>query len=93
MLYQQERFGMEQTRKHFTQDYLLEEIRNSFRKGLKREHLEDSKKAEFSNLDCLMAGLSVFTFKYPSLLQFDNDRREKKTLIHNLKNLFKIKNL
>jgi len=84
---------MEQTRKHFTQDYLLEEVRDSFRKGLKREHLEDSKKAEFSNLDCLMAGLSVFTFKYPSLLQFDHDRREKKTLIQNLKNLFKIKNV
>jgi len=40
LLYQQERFGMEQTRKHFTQDYLLEEVRNSFRKGLNREHLE-----------------------------------------------------
>ena len=48
---------MEQTRKHFTQDYLLEEVRKSFSKGLKREQLEDSKKAEFSNLDCLMGVL------------------------------------
>lgn len=84
---------MEQTRRHFTQDYLLKEVRESLKKGLKRERFEDSKKAEFSNLDCLMAGLSVFTFKYPSLLKFDQDRIRNNLLKQNLKNLFQIENV
>ena len=84
---------MQQTRKHFSQDYLIDEVRDSFSKGLKRHQLQDSKKAEFSHLDCLMAGLTVFTFKYPSLLQFDQARTKDLVLNTNLKNLFKLENV
>lgn len=53
-LYKQEYFAMGQARKHFSQDYLLEEVRKLLGKGLKKEQVKDSKKAAFSNLDCLM---------------------------------------
>ena len=38
--------------------------------------------------DCLMSGLAVFSLKYPSLLQFEDDKSENSLLQHNLKMLF-----
>lgn len=40
--------------------------------------------------DILMAGLAVFMFKYPSLLEFEEDSRRKPSLTHNLRNLFRV---
>ena len=40
--------------------------------------------------DSLMSGLAVFALKFPSLLKFEEAKKEDKTLIHNLKTLFKI---
>jgi hypothetical protein len=38
--------------------------------------------------DCIMSGLAIFSLKYPSLLQFEEDKTAEKTLRHNLKSLF-----
>jgi hypothetical protein len=48
--------------------------------------------AKISLLDCLMSGVAMFSLKYPSLLQFDNDCRHDKLLQHNLRTLFGINN-
>ena len=40
-----------------------------------------------------MAGLAVFAFKYPSLLQFDHALKENATLLANLKRLFTLTDL
>ncbi len=37
-----------------------------------------------------MSGLAIFALKFPSLLKFEQAQQEDKTLIHNLKTLFKI---
>jgi len=39
--------------------------------------------------DCLMSGLAIFSLKFPSLLQFDHAKEEKR-IKHNLKNLYQI---
>jgi hypothetical protein len=39
---------------------------------------------------CLMAGLSIFWLKYPSLLQFEKERKENEPLIGNLEILYNI---
>jgi len=50
----------------------------------------DTSKNAMPIKDCLLSGLAVFSFKYPSLLQYDNDRQHTET---NLKNLFKVGSL
>jgi hypothetical protein len=64
---------MQQTRPQFTHEELLSTVRKSFTQGLKRHGptTNTTKGLEFTNLECLMAGLAVFTFKFPSLLKFD----------------------
>jgi hypothetical protein len=44
----------------------------------------------FSLDDSLMAGLAIFSLKFPSLLQFDQSRESDKLLQSNLKNLFNL---
>jgi hypothetical protein len=58
------------------------------------ESIPDSKthRSGIRQADCLMSGLALFSLKYPSLLQFDNDRIDG-AIDHNLKSLFKIKQI
>lgn len=79
---------MKQTRKYFTQDALLEAVRANISKGLKRHKVQEVAKSSFSNLDCLMSALALFSFKFPSLLKFDQARGQEKVLAQNLKTLF-----
>ncbi len=70
-------------------DDLLEITRNCF------SEIKDDvvRKRNFRGIplaDCLMSGLAVFTLKYPSLLQFDDDQPSKQ-FINNMKNLFGVK--
>lgn len=81
---------MKQTRPQFTHDALLEVVRKSFQAGLKTAEISEKPGNKFSNLDCLMAGLAVFTFKFSSLLKFDEAREQKCWLRDNLTRLFKI---
>ena len=77
---------MNSTRTQFSQDYLIESIREEFKKNLK--NVISSKELEQSTLDCLMSGLAVFVFKHPSLLDFEKTYKESALLRDNLKRLF-----
>ncbi len=39
-------------------------------------------------VDCLMSALAMFSFKYPSMLQFEEDKSSEQALRTNLRNLF-----
>jgi hypothetical protein len=82
--------SMKQTRSQFTHDELLNLVRKEILASIKAEKIEDANGCTFSNADCLMSGLAVFTFKYPSLLKFDEARHSDKLLKGNLKNLFQL---
>jgi hypothetical protein len=85
---------VERTRQDFKHDSLLVSIRNSLTTGLKRTKKSSSApNAEFSHVDCLMSCLAAFTFKFPSLLQFDRAKSEDEHIKASLRNLFKINNV
>ena len=48
------------------------------------------KQCQIPLVDCLMSGLAVFGLKFPSLLQFSDDREAEITK-HNLETLYKVK--
>lgn len=66
---------MKETRPAFTHDSLLTVVKESLEKGLKLADIKDNPAYDSSNIDCLIAGLAVFTFKFPSLLKFDEMRQ------------------
>jgi hypothetical protein len=70
---------MEQTRKHFTQDYLVQTIREAIRQKLEvsTQHKATAAKWITATLDSLLSALAMFSFKFPSLLQFDQACRGK----------------
>jgi hypothetical protein len=74
----------------FSYDDLVSDIAKAFETGLKREGIMESKKSDYSNLECLLSGLAVFAFKSASLLQFDHSLKSNRTLLGNLKTLFNI---
>ena len=82
---------MKQTRPAFTHDALLETVKHAIEDGLKAAGIKDNPDASFSNIDCIMAGLAVFTFKFPSLLKFDEARQNHIWARTNLTQLFQIK--
>ena len=58
-------------RKDLSAPGLLQSVRQVF------SQVEDARNSrEFSLTDCLMSGLAVFGLKYPSLLQFDQNKRQ-----------------
>lgn len=62
---------------------LLITVKDSFHKVNETKKHSDSS----STVDCLMAGLAMFSLKMPSLLQFNNQRNED-TIKHNLQTLY-----
>jgi hypothetical protein len=60
---------MKTMRKHLYLPGLLERARAQFEKI--RDPLEGKTRYSLSN--CLMSGLEMFSLKYPSLLQFNDD--------------------
>ena len=60
--------------------YMMETVQSVFKKVS-----SDTANSGIAIEDCLMSGLALFSLKYPSLLQFDNDR---KRIAQNMKNLF-----
>jgi hypothetical protein len=82
---------MEQTGKHFTQDNIIRSVR-----GAVQRKLEVIKKGKDKGdivgrvLDSVMSGLAMFSFKFPSLLQFDHLRRSEDRRCENLSRLFGI---
>ena len=70
-------------------DKLINIVRGSF------NQIPDISKNEssFSLTDFLMSGFSLFNLKYPSLLQFDSDRKMDPIHAENLKVLYGIENI
>lgn len=70
----------------FSHDSIVDKVN-----GLLLGRFAPSKDGEISDVDCLMTGLAMFRFKFPSMLQFDRAHREDKVLRSNLRKLFHIK--
>lgn len=78
---------MERTRKHFSQDVLIDSAKQAISKSLSVHHKKDPVNG-MSTIDCIMSALAVFTFKAPSLLQFDEKFRLDVMRRANIKRLF-----
>jgi hypothetical protein len=74
-------------RKNLSTKSLLKFISNYF---MTVEDKERKRSCHYSLKDCLMAGLAIFGLKYPSLLQFEKERKENEPLIGNLERLYNI---
>jgi hypothetical protein len=68
---------------------MLVKIRSIFEKVPEPARDPRGIKSEISLSDCLMSGVAVFGLKFPSLLQFDEER-EDETIRHNLKTLYHV---
>lgn len=84
---------MNQTRKYFSQDELLDEVSQALQEGLTKHQVPDIDQSAFSNVDCLKSGIALFTFKFPSLLKFDNAREHCQVFKNNMKRLFQVKTI
>ncbi len=75
-------------RRHLSMPGLLSSVRTTF------ASIPDTVRYRaYSLSDCLMAGLALFTLKYPSLRQFDKQARSEEVdpiVAHNLKALFTV---
>jgi len=76
-------------KKHLSAKGLLTQIRKSFSKIKDPEKGKGSRSPNFSLVDCLMSGLAIFSLKFPSLLQFDQ-QRNKEIIQHNLNSLYQV---
>jgi len=75
-------------RKHLSADGLLEIVWHY----LLNKKFSESEKSKFSWQDCIMSGLAIFGLKFPSLLQFENEKDEP-FIARNLRKLYRIKNI
>jgi hypothetical protein len=84
---------MSHLRAMLSADGLFGQVHEKFQEVRASKKLEEPKKERSTTIplvDCLMSGLAVFSLKYPSLLQFEDDKRENEILQHNLKTLFHV---
>lgn len=72
-------------RKHLSADGLHQAVRNS----LYKEKLPKLSRSDISWQDCIMSGLAIFGLKFPSLLQFENNKGNA-VIKRNLKNLYHV---
>lgn len=80
---------MHQTRPRFTHDHLLVETKSAIEAAL-RKSKPTYLAASYTDIDCVMSGLAVFTLKHQSLLQFDKIRNGDPVKVANLKRLFHV---
>lgn len=82
-----EQCQMKKMKKHISLPSLLKRVRSQF------EKVPDPIKGrtKFTQSDCLMSGLAVFSLKMPSLLQFD-EQKSVDRVKHNLATLYQIEN-
>lgn len=81
---------MKETRSAFTHDALLKTTKKAIEDGLKSAGVKNNPGDTYSNIDCIMAGLALFSFKFPSLLKFDESRSNEGWARKNLTQLFQI---
>lgn len=75
-------------RKHLSTSELISTIYRSFLK-IPEPGIKERAKREIKIVDCLMSGLAIFGLKWPSLLQYDEDRRET-PIKRNLRRLYHV---
>ena len=80
---------MHKERKDFSREALLKKTR-----GILGTIVDPSvRTTKYSAQDCLMSGVAVFSLKYPSLLQFEQDYKQEGVVTKNFRNLFEIKEI
>ncbi len=77
---------------HLSAKGLLNKASSVFRKVTEPHKGTQGKEKKVTISDCLMSALAVFKLKFPSLLQFEENKANE-LILQNLKNLFKIKNI
>lgn len=80
---------MTQSRKHLSARTLLELTREEFKK-INPRVLAKRRNKPIELVDCLMSGLAIFSLKFPSLLQFEEQTKQAGLIKKNLKTLYKI---
>lgn len=74
-------------KKHLSADGLHQIVRQCFC----RERFPQTQ-SDISWLDCTMSGLAIFGLKFPSLLQFERNKRNV-FILRNLRNLYHVQNV
>lgn len=74
---------------HLSANGLLNKVREAFLKVQPPPRGGQGKNRSISIADCLMAALAIFKLKFPSLLQFE-EQKEEEVIKKNLKNLFQL---
>ena len=77
---------MQKTRKYFSQDLLISKIKKAITDSIKPVSIR--KNGSISDTDCLMSALAMFSFKFPTMLQFDEQYKADEALKQNIANLF-----
>lgn len=77
---------------HLSAKSLIQKARNVFKKVKELPKGDQGKQKDISITDCLTSALAIFKLKFPSLLQFEEERREE-YVAENLKNLFGLENI
>ena len=80
---------MTQSRKHLSARALLELTREEFKK-INPRVLAKRRNKPIELVDCLMSGLAIFSLKFPSLLQFEEQTKQAGLIKKNLKTLYQI---
>lgn len=71
-------------RKHLSADGLLKLVRQC----VEEEQFLDCPRAKYGWTDCVMSGLAIFGFKFPSLLQFEKQKSSEPWIRRNLRTLY-----
>jgi len=83
---------MGQSRKYLSAKGLLELVREEFKKINPRVLAKRTAKP-IELVDCLMSGLAIFSLKFPSLLQFEEQSKKVGLIKKNLKSLYQIEHV
>lgn len=77
---------------HLSAKGLIDRARSVFQKVKEPRKGGQGKQMEISLTDCLTSALAIFKLKFPSLLQFEDEKKEEH-VEQNLKNLFSLDNI
>jgi hypothetical protein len=77
---------------HLSAKGLIDRARSVFQKVKEPCKGGQGKQKEISLTDCLTSALAIFKLKFPSLLQFEDEKKEEH-VEQNLKNLFSLDNI
>lgn len=64
----------------------MTKVRKCIEESLQRNKIDYG--SQISTLDCLMSAYGMFTFKFRTMLEFDEKYKTQGSLVHNMRNLF-----